>query len=147
MSPIAGSAAAVLMSDFRQLETADLVHDGPMATQPYRLAPIDPTSADALRARGGPSYVADDHPGYPCRQCLRDAEVGEELILGSHDPFTVDTPYRSASPIFLHREPCEFSKEEGALPGSEPLAAPGDQRCARLRRPARVVRVGVSSWR
>jgi len=35
-----------------------------------------------------------------------DAEVGEQLVLVSHDPFSGDSPYRSASPIFLHLEPC-----------------------------------------
>jgi hypothetical protein len=50
--------------------------------------------------------VADEHPGYPCRQCLQDAQIGEVLILVSHDPFEHDSPYRSASPIFLHSERC-----------------------------------------
>jgi hypothetical protein len=72
----------------------------------YVLAGIDPTVADELRARGGIGYVADDHPGFPCRQCLRDAEIGDEMILVSHDPFTAWSPYRSASPIFLHRFVC-----------------------------------------
>ncbi|MGZ4804953.1 MAG: DUF1203 domain-containing protein [Ilumatobacteraceae bacterium] len=72
----------------------------------YVIAGIDPAIADELRARGGIGYVADEHPGWPCRQCLRDAEIGEEMILVSHDPFTTTSPYRSASPIFLHRSPC-----------------------------------------
>lgn len=76
----------------------------------YRLSPIDTDTADRLRAAfpDAPHYVADTHPGYPCRQCLRDAQVGEELILVSHDPFPAASasPYRSASPIFLHRRPC-----------------------------------------
>jgi len=84
----------------------------------YRLAPIDPAEADRLRAEnpGAPVCVADADPGYPCRQCLRDAAVGEELILVSHDPFTVDSPYRSASPIFLHREPCQPPTDLRTLP-------------------------------
>ncbi len=60
--------------------------------------------------------MADTHPGYPCRQCLRDAEVGEEVVLVSFDPFDVDSPYRSAGPIFLHVEPCEPADASGALP-------------------------------
>ena len=72
----------------------------------YAIAGIDPAIADELRAGGGIAYVADEHPGWPCRQCLRDAEVGDEMILVSHDPFTASSPYRSASPIFLHRSPC-----------------------------------------
>ena len=50
--------------------------------------------------------VADSSPGYPCRQCLKDAEVGEVLALVSYDPFTLGSPYRSASPIFLHKDDC-----------------------------------------
>lgn len=59
-----------------------------------------------LRSRGGPQYLVDEHPGYPCRQCLRDAEVGSTVILVSHDPFAVTSPYRSASPVFIHRDDC-----------------------------------------
>ena len=82
----------------------------------YRLAPIDAEAADALRAGGGERYIADANPGYPCRQCLRDAEIGESLILVAHDPFTVDSPYRSTSPIFLHEQPCEPDSRPASLP-------------------------------
>lgn len=89
-----------------------------MATATYELVPIDPAAADALRADSpdAPVYVAEQHPGYPCRQCLRDAEVGEELVLVSYDPFTSDSPYRSASPIFLHRRPCAPPADTTTIP-------------------------------
>jgi hypothetical protein len=87
-----------------------------MPTQTYRLRPIDPAAADALRVLGGPVHIATEHPGSPCRQCLRDAEVGDQLLLVSHDPFTLDTPFRSASPIFLHREPCVPPEDSHQLP-------------------------------
>jgi hypothetical protein len=80
-----------------------------MSSHPFTIAAIDPQIADRLRAIGGDLYVADSKPNYPCRQCLRDAEIGEELILVSYDPFEhsdSSSPYRSTSPIFLHREPC-----------------------------------------
>lgn len=88
------------------------------STTTYQLRPIDPIEADRLRAAwaGSPVYVADEKPSFPCRQCLRDAEIGEELLLVSYDPFTVDSPYRSASPIFLHREPCSSPVDLGVLP-------------------------------
>jgi Protein of unknown function (DUF1203) len=84
----------------------------------YQLNPIDAAEADRLRRAwaGGPIYVADEQPGFPCRQCLRDAEIGEELVLVSHDPFTIDSPYRCASPIFLHREPCRPPSDLTTLP-------------------------------
>ncbi len=78
-----------------------------MTTIVYALKPLDAPEADRLRAAGGRSYIADSKPGYPCRVCLRDAEVGEELLLVSHDPFVADSPYRSASPIFIHSAPCD----------------------------------------
>jgi hypothetical protein len=81
----------------------------------FRLTPIDPLVADRLRADNpdAPAYVADARPGYPCRQCLRDADIGDELILVSWDPFDTDSPYRSASPIFLHKEPCGAPDADG----------------------------------
>ncbi len=82
----------------------------------FLIEPISPAAADELRAIGGPRYRADAKPGFPCRQCLRDAEIGEELILVSHDPFAADSPYRSASPIFLHREPCGDPVEMTSVP-------------------------------
>ena len=85
-----------------------------MTDRPFQIVPISAEVAADFRGRGGAVYVADMRPGYPCRQCLRDAEVGEELILVSHDPFSLDSPYRSASPIFLHRHDC-----------GEPEAGPG----------------------
>ncbi|MEO7398711.1 MAG: DUF1203 domain-containing protein [Ilumatobacteraceae bacterium] len=87
-----------------------------MTATTFRLEPISPSTADSLRARGGPVFVADAEPGYPCRQCLRDAAIGDELVLVSHDPFDVDSPYRSASPIFLHRQPCGQPADDNELP-------------------------------
>jgi Protein of unknown function (DUF1203) len=72
----------------------------------FQLEPIAAGEADQLRQSGGQIYIADEKPGYPCRQCLRDAEVGETLVLVSHDPFCIGSPYRSASPIFLHQGSC-----------------------------------------
>jgi Protein of unknown function (DUF1203) len=85
-------------------------------TRQFHLVPIDAAAANALRAGGGPTYVADSKPGYPCRQCLRDAEIGDELILVSHDPFTHDSPYRCASPIFLHATSCTPDLDSFELP-------------------------------
>lgn len=82
----------------------------------FAVVGLDPIEADRLRAIGGPSSIADSHPGYPCRQCLRDAQVGEELILVSYDPFGTTSPYRCASPIFLHRLACAPDSDATILP-------------------------------
>jgi len=77
-----------------------------MTPTTFSVSGIDPAEADRLRAAGGIAYIADDKPGFPCRQCLRDAEIGDEMILVSYDPFEQSSPYRSSSPIFLHRSSC-----------------------------------------
>lgn len=77
-----------------------------MTISTFTLQPISDRAAAVHRAEGGEIYVADSFPGYPCRQCLQDVPIGDELILVSHDPFSGNSPYRSASPIFLHRESC-----------------------------------------
>lgn len=86
---------------------------------------IDAISSDVaahLRAGATVVRVADESPGYPCRQCLRDAEVGEELVLVSYDPFAGfggfgdGSPYRSASPIFLHRNDCSARRDRAPVP-------------------------------
>ncbi|MEP7203258.1 MAG: DUF1203 domain-containing protein [Ilumatobacteraceae bacterium] len=86
-----------------------------MNTTTFVLTGIDPSHADRLRAPGGITYIAEESPGYPCRQCLRDAEPGEELLLVSYDPFTASSPYRCASPIFIHSKPCQ-PDQSAALP-------------------------------
>ena len=87
----------------------------------FAISPISPVDANRLRAAGGKHYVVDAQPGFPCRQCLRDADIGDDMILVSHDPFTAtapDTasPYRSASPIFLHRDDCGEPVPTAELP-------------------------------
>jgi hypothetical protein len=88
----------------------------PMTSVAFEIQPIDPATADRLRRAGGVPYVADEFPGYPCRQCLLDAQVGDELLLVSHDPFETDSPYRSASPIFIHASPCTPYAAQPELP-------------------------------
>jgi hypothetical protein len=87
-----------------------------MASPAFVLRPIEPDIANRLRDLAIEAVVADAAPGYPCRQCLRDAQVGDELVLVSHDPFSAASPYRSASPIFLHGEPCSPPTDGGVLP-------------------------------
>jgi uncharacterized protein DUF1203 len=43
----------------------------------------------------------------PCRRCLRNASVGDELALAAYDPFTVRSPYAGDGPVFVHADGCE----------------------------------------
>lgn len=87
-----------------------------MTSTNFALTPLSTDEADTLRAHGGEIHVADSQPGFPCRQCLRDADIGDELILVSHDPFSSSSPYRSASPIFIHRDDCGVPDMTGEMP-------------------------------
>jgi Protein of unknown function (DUF1203) len=93
----------------------DSVENAVMNT--FTIRPIQSAVADRLReVPDAIVYVADEFPGYPCRECLRDALVGEELILVSHDPFEKQSPYRSSSPIFIHRVSCADDVDESEVP-------------------------------
>ena len=90
-----------------------------MSTATFTISPIDADTAGRLRASATVVRVADATPGYPCRQCLRDADVGEELVLVSYDPFEgfgERSPYRSASPVFLHRHDCSDQLDRSRIP-------------------------------
>lgn len=58
--------------------------------------------------RGARRVVVDTPHSTPCRRCLTDVEPGDVALLVSHDPFDdgVDSPYRSASPVFVHERAC-----------------------------------------
>lgn len=90
-----------------------------MSTLTFTITPLDRETADRLRAAATVMRVADD-AGYPCRQCLRDADIGDELVLVAHDPFAgfgdESSPYRCTSPIYLHRDDCSDRRDGSAVP-------------------------------
>ncbi|HEX6516051.1 MAG TPA: DUF1203 domain-containing protein [Nocardioidaceae bacterium] len=53
-----------------------------------------------------PITVEEPHAA-PCRRCLTDVEPGERAFLVSYDPFRRSSPYRSASPVFVHADGCD----------------------------------------
>ena len=50
--------------------------------------------------------IVDESPGYPCRLSLKDAEVGEEVILFNYQHHNVNSPYQASGPVFI-RTNCE----------------------------------------
>jgi hypothetical protein len=51
--------------------------------------------------------VADEPHSYPCRRCLRDAEIGEAMLLLAYDPFLGESAYSGPGPIYVHERDCE----------------------------------------
>ncbi len=73
--------------------------------------PAGEVDTDAPTAR----HKTADGP-LPCRRCLRNAEVGDELTLAAYDPFIVRSPYAGDGPVFVHADGCEpFEPAPGAV--------------------------------
>ena len=47
--------------------------------------------------------VADQKPGFPCRVSLKDAEIGEEVILLNYQYHFVNSPYKANTHIYTKR--------------------------------------------
>lgn len=62
--------------------------------------------ADDIDVSGAARITVTEAGGTPCRRCLQDAVPGEQVHLVSYDPFGVDSPYRGASPVYVHADPC-----------------------------------------
>src|SRR3954468_4079765 len=70
--------------------------------------------ADAC-APTGVAVVAEGRE--PCRRCLRNASLGENLLLLPYDPFLVRSPYTGEGPVYVHADGCDPHRPEpGVLP-------------------------------
>jgi len=56
---------------------------------------------EALARLGVHRIVVDKNPGFPCRVSLRDAEVGEKVLLMNYEHQPLPTPFRSSHAIFV----------------------------------------------
>lgn len=68
-------------------------------------APLFELTDAQLRERGARRMTVDAHPGFPCRITLQDAQVGETVLLLSHEHQPANTPYRACGPIFVRGQP------------------------------------------
>jgi hypothetical protein len=69
-------------------------------------------SDDELAARNVLRVVADSKPGFPCRVQMRDAEVGESLLLLNYEHHPARSPYRSSHAIFVIEDATAAKYEE-----------------------------------
>ena len=56
---------------------------------------------ETLAKHGARRMKVDSNPGYPCRVTLKDAEIGETVLLLNYEHLAVDTAYRSSHAIFV----------------------------------------------
>ena len=70
---------------------------------PVPLQPLFDLDDADLTAHGAARRIADSECGFPCRVSLRNATVGEELLLLPYWHQPAASPYRASGPIFVRR--------------------------------------------
>src|SRR5207237_2886698 len=86
-----------------------------------RIAPIPTTYLERLRtegvdALGQPVKRVVAQGGEPCRDVLRRANAGEELLLASFSPFEKAGPYKEYGPIFVLANDSGETVDRSAIP-------------------------------
>ena len=60
--------------------------------------------------------VADSSPGYPCRVSLRDADVGEKVLLMNYEHQPAPTQFRSSHAIFVRESANQAKQDKNEVP-------------------------------
>jgi hypothetical protein len=71
---------------------------------------------EKLSKFGARRVVADSDFGFPCRVSLRDAAVGESLILINFEHQQAHTPYRSSHAIYVREQAVQARPAENEIP-------------------------------
>lgn len=83
---------------------------------PVPAAFLDRARNEGIDALGQPVRRVVSEGGEPCRDVLRRAQAGEELILASFSPFSEEGPYREFGPVFILANAAEEGVSREALP-------------------------------
>ena len=71
---------------------------------------------EALARQGIQRIVVDNNPGFPCRVSLRDAEVGEKVLLMNYEHQPLPTPFRSSHAIFVREWASQAIPDRNEVP-------------------------------
>jgi hypothetical protein len=90
----------------------------------FKFIPIPESVADVVRRErddrlGNTNLqpvIADEERSFPCRVCLKDARVGESLLLYSHRPFARPAPHQTLGPVYVHAERCTPFEPSARIP-------------------------------
>jgi len=72
--------------------------------------------SDVLAEHGVRRVLVDNKPGFPCRVSLRDADVGETVLLMNYEHQSMPTPYRSSHAIFVRESATQAVPEKNEVP-------------------------------
>jgi hypothetical protein len=75
----------------------------------YRITGLDPApyrplfglSDEELAEKGIVRMTVTEKPSFPCRVCLMDRDIGEQVLLLNHVSHDVANPYRASHAIFV----------------------------------------------
>lgn len=84
--------------------------------EPY--ADLFDLSDDDLAKHHAKRMIADADFGFPCRISLRDARIGDELLLLPYRHLSGNSPYRAAGPVFVSRHAVRQILPPGDVPPS-----------------------------
>ena len=70
------------------------------ALDPKDFPELDEPQATSATSRW---ITADQHPGFPCRVSLQDAQPGEQVLAISYTHHPSDSPYRASGPVFIRQ--------------------------------------------
>jgi len=82
---------------------------------PAPFAPLFDLDDSQLDARGIVRMTVDN-PNFPCRVSLRDAELGDEVLLLNHVSHDGANPYRASHAIFVSRSATKAGRYVDAIP-------------------------------
>jgi hypothetical protein len=82
---------------------------------PAPYAPLFGLDDEQLAARGVVRMTVDN-PNFPCRVSLRDADIGDEVLLLNHVSHEGANPYRASHAIFVSRSAKEAATYVDTIP-------------------------------
>ena len=71
---------------------------------------------EALARQGVQRKVVDSNPGFPCRVSLRDAQVGENVLMMNYEHQPMLTPFRSSHAIFVRERASQAIPDRNEVP-------------------------------
>ncbi len=69
-----------------------------------------------LARRGAIRRVADRQPGFPCRVSLKDADIGDSVLLLNYEHQDAASPYRASHAIYVREGAREATPAVGEVP-------------------------------
>lgn len=79
-------------------------------------APLFDLSDEELAMRNAVRMTVESAPGYPCRVSMKDAEIGETVILTNHQHQPANSPYQSSHAVYVTKDAAPAALEAGEVP-------------------------------